>query len=405
MKVLQINTTVNSGSHGRIAEEIGISLIAEGHNSYIAAAYTGRPSRSRVIKIGHDLDRKLHGLKTRLFDRHGFGSKTSTRKLVRQVKNIDPDIIHLHNIHGYYLHIEVLFDYLKSAKKPVVWTFHDCWPFTGHCSHFDAVNCYKWKTECYSCPNKSGYPRSVLFDNSRVNYRDKKQLFTGVSDMVLVSPSQWLAGHLNESFLKDYEIKVINNGIDTENFKPVRSDTLIEKYRINGKYILGVASTWTKRKGLDDFIRLRAMLEPEIGIVLVGLNRNQAGKLPDGIISITRTENISELAALYSGAEVFVNPTYVDNFPTTNIEALACGTPVVTYNTGGSPEAIDENIGTVVEKGDTEGLGKAVETILKNGKEHYSSACRDRAVKLYNKNDRYGEYISLYQSMLERNNA
>jgi len=405
MKVLQINTTVNSGSHGRIAEEIGLSLIAAGHESYIAAAYTPRPSQSRVIKIGHDFNRRLHGLKTRLFDRHGFGSKTPTRKLINQIKHIDPDIIHLHNIHGYYLHIGVLFEYLKSSNKPVVWTFHDCWPFTGHCSYFDAVNCFKWKTGCYSCPNKAGYPKSILIDNSRINYRDKKHLFTGVSDMVLVSPSQWLAGHLRESFLKEYEIKVINNGIDTENFKPIISDMLIEKYKISGKYILGVASTWTKRKGLDDFISLRARLEPEIGIVLVGLNQNQARKLPDGIISISRTENINELSALYSGAEVFVNPTYVDNFPSTNIEALACGTPVITYNTGGSPEAIDENAGIVVDKGDTEGLGKAVETMLKNGKEHYSSACRDRAVKLYNKNDRYGDYISLYQSLLERDKA
>jgi glycosyltransferase involved in cell wall biosynthesis len=405
MKILQINTTVNSGSHGRIAEEIGLSLIAAGHESYIAAAYTVRPSRSQVIRIGCDFDRKLHGLKTRLFDRHGFGSGASTRKLVNQIKNIDPDIIHLHNIHGYYLHVGVLFNYLKATNKPVVWTFHDCWPFTGHCSYFDAVNCYKWKTECYRCPNKSGYPKSLLIDNSLINYRDKRQIFTGISNMVLVSPSQWLAGHLRESYLKDYEIRVINNGIDTKNFKPVRSDTLRERYKIKGRYILGVASTWTRRKGLDDFIRLRAMLEPEIGIVLVGLNRNQAGRLPEGIISISRTENIDELAALYSGAEVFVNPTYVDNFPTTNIEALACGTPVITYNTGGSPEALDENTGILVEKGDIRGLDKAVKTILKNEKEQYSDACRGRAVKLYNKNDKYKDYISLYQSLLDKNKA
>ena len=400
MKLLQINTTVNSGSHGRIAEEIGFHLTAAGHESYIAAAYTGRPSRSQVIKIGHDLDRRLHGLKTRLFDRHGSGSKSPTRKLIYQIKDIDPDIIHLHNIHGYYLHIGVLFEYLKSSKKPVVWTFHDCWPFTGHCSYFDAVNCYKWRTGCYSCPNKAGYPKSILIDNSRINYRDKKHLFTGVSYMVLVSPSQWLAGHLRESFLKDYEIKVINNGIDTENFKPIISDTLIEKYKISGKYILGVASTWTKRKGLDDFIRLRAMLEPEIGIVLVGLNRNQAGKLPDGIISITRTENINELAALYSGAEVFVNPTYVDNFPTTNIEALSCGTPVITYDTGGSPEAVDERTGFVIPKGDIDGLKESINQIINAEQDEYVTPCRQRAASLYDSQYMAKQYLSLYQSLI-----
>jgi len=401
MKILQINTTVNSGSHGRITEEIGLSLIEAGHESYIAAAYTVRPSRGRVIRIGCDFDRKLHGLKTRLFDRHGFGSKASTHKLVNRIKDIDPDIIHLHNIHGYYLHIGVLFKYLKRANKPVVWTFHDCWPFTGHCSHFDAVNCYKWKTECYRCPNKSGYPKSLLIDNSRINYRDKRQILTGISNMVLVSPSQWLAGHLHESFLRDYEIKVINNGIDTEKFKPVRSDTLREKYKIKGRYILGVASTWTRRKGLDDFIRLRAMLEPEIGIALVGLNRNQTGRLPDGIIPISRTENIDELAALYSGAEVFVNPTYVDNFPTTNIEALACGTPVLTYNTGGSPEAVDERTGFVIPKGDIKGLEESINKIINAEQDKYFIPCRQRAASFYDSQYMAKQYLSLYQSLIE----
>ncbi len=402
MRVLQINTTVNSGSHGRIAEQIGLALIEAGHESYIAAAYTARPSRSQIIKTGFDLDRKLHGLQTRIFDRHGFGSGASTRKLINHIKDIDPDIIHLHNIHGYYLNIRYLFDYLGLANKPVVWTFHDCWPFTGHCSYFDAVNCFKWKTGCYSCPNKHGYPRSYFFDNSRKNYRDKKELFTSVPCVMLVAPSQWMARHLGNSFLKDNEIMVIHNGIDIDNFKPANSDFLKEKYKIKGKYILGVANIWDKRKGLDDLIKLSSMIQSELQIVLVGLNRNQAGMLPDGIKSISRTENIDELAAIYSGAHAFVNPTYVDNFPTTNIEALACGTPVITYNTGGSPEAIDENTGIAVNRGDIGGLISAVKEVLENGKNHYTHACRERAVRLYDKNDRFADYISLYRNLVKR---
>lgn len=401
MRVLQINTTVNSGSHGRIAEEIGLSLIASGHESYIAASYTGRPSKSQVIKIGSEFDRFLHGLKTRLFDRHGFGSRLATRALIKKIKEIDPDIIHLHNLHGYYLHIGVLFRYLKSAGKPIVWTLHDCWPFTGHCSYFDKVNCFKWKTGCYCCPNRSGYPASLLIDNSRINYRDKKQLFTGISNMVLVSPSQWLAGHISESYLKDYEIKVINNGIDIEKFKPFVSNTLREKYRIKGKYILGVASIWVKRKGLEDFIKLRSMLGPETLIVLVGVQRKQAKSLPEGIIPVLRTENINELAGLYSGAEVFVNPTYVDNFPTTNLEALACGTPVVTYKTGGSPETIDNKTGIVVEKGDIKGVADSIRMILNNGKKFYSDNCRSRAEKYYDRKIMCDKYLTLYEDLIQ----
>lgn len=400
MTILQINTTINSGSHGRIAEEIGLTLIASGHASYISAAYTGRSSRSKIITIGCDLDRKLHGLKTRVLDRHGFGSKASTRNLVSQIMEVAPDIVHLHNIHGYYLHIRYLFDYLKVVNKPIVWTFHDCWPFTGHCCYFDTVNCIKWKTGCYSCPNKHGYPKSYFIDNSRINYREKKQLFSGLSKIVLVSPSQWLAAHLRESYLKGYKIKVINNGIDTKSFKPVSSSALREKYKLNSKYILGVASIWTRRKGLDDFIRLRALLDPEIGIVLVGLNRNQARGLPKGITSISRTENIDELAALYSGAEVFVNPTYVDNFPTTNIEALACGTPVVTYDTGGSPEAVDEETGIVISKGDIKSLVGSINTIINAERDKFLIPCRQRAESLYDSQFMAKQYLSLYQSLI-----
>ncbi|NMC40767.1 MAG: glycosyltransferase, partial [Bacteroidales bacterium] len=358
MKILQINTTVNSGSHGRIADEIGLSLIDAGHESYVAAAFTGRPSRSQVIKIGCKTDRYLHALKTRLFDRHGFGSEIPTRALVEKIKKINPDIIHLHNLHGYYIHIGVLFQYLKSAGKPVVWTLHDCWPFTGHCSHFDRVNCFKWQSECNICPNKRGYPASWWLDNSRRNFYEKKRLFSGLNKMIIVTPSLWLADHVIKSFLNDYEVRIIHNGVDLNVFRPDDASLAVKKYNLSYNYILGVSNVWTESKGLRDFIQLRKLLNSEIQVVLVGLNEKKIKNLPAGITGIYRTENVNKLAELYSGAMVFVNPTYVDNFPAVNIEALACGTPVVTYKTGGSPEATDSETGFAVEKGDVGGLAR-----------------------------------------------
>jgi len=400
MKIFQINISVNSGSHGRIAEEIGKTVIKEGHVSYIAAAHITNTSHSDTIQIGHELDRKFHGLKTRLFDRHGFGSKLSTIKLIKKIRKINPDIIHLHNIHGYYLHVGVLFKYLKEVNKAVVWTFHDCWPFTGHCSYFDRYNCYKWETECYNCPNKKGYPSSWLIDNSRRNYRQKKMLFTGLAKMVLVAPCRWMENHLKNSFLNEYEIRIIYNGVDISIFKPANDSRVKEKYNIKKKYILGVASKWTARKGLEDFKELRKILPSEFEIVLVGLSASQIKNLPSGIIGITRTENTETLSELYSGAEVFVNPTYVDNFPTINIEAMACGTPVITYKTGGSPEAIDEKTGMVVEKGNTEMLARSLMRMINNGKEFYSGNCRNRAVNNFSSEKMGLQYLKLYNDLI-----
>ena len=400
MKILQINTTVNSGSTGRIAEDIGQTVIAAGHQSYIAATKTNRPSQSEVIYIGTVLDRNLHGLKTRLFDRHGFGSALATLRLIKKINTIDPDIIHLHNIHGYYINVKILFDYLKAVQKPVIWTLHDCWSFTGHCSHFEGVNCYKWKNECHYCSNQKGYPASWFLDNSRKNFNDKKRIFNGLKHLYIVTPSHWLANHVKSSFLKGYPVQVIHNGVDLNTFKPVEEDKILKKYGIpNKKIILGVANTWKKRKALNDLIQLSSLNSGDKQIVLVGLTKNQIKKLPENIIGIPHTENAKELAAFYSAVSVFVNPTRVDNFPTTNIEALACGTPVVTYNTGGSPEAIDEDTGIVVEKGDLNGLVTAIQEIISKGKEHYQPICRARAKKYYNKDERYVDYLNIYNNL------
>lgn len=403
MKILQINTTVNSGSTGRIAEDIGNVLIANGHESYIAFGRGSRPSTSHLIKIGNSFDIYNHVLQTRLFDRHGLGSKHATLQLINKIEHIKPDVIGLQNIHGYYLNYIVLFKFLRKMEIPVVWTLHDAWSFTGHCTFYDSVNCLKWLAKCYQCPKSNFYPESWFFDRSTQNFIDKKTAFCSLSNLTLITPSAWLAKQVKLSFLNSYPVNIIHNGIDLASFKPFTKDE-IRSFRDRmklppGQVLLGVASIWDKRKGLDDFIELSKIYGGIYVLVLIGLSKNQIKELPSNIIGIERTESIRELALWYNLANVFINPTYQDNFPTTNIEALACGTPVITYNTGGSPEAIDAQTGIVVEKGDISGLYAAIRKILINGKAHYTAACRARAESLFNKDERYTDYLRLYEDM------
>jgi len=399
--LLQINSVVNFGSTGRITEEIGQTAIGAGWKSYIAYGRNDRPSQSELIKIGNDWDIKMHGFQTRLFDRHGLGSRSATKELVGKIKEISPDIIHLHNIHGYYINIEILFNYLRKTNIPVVWTFHDCWPITGHCSHFTFVGCEKWKKKCFDCPQKTSYPASWIVDRSEKNYNLKKKLFTSLPNLTLVPVSKWLSGILKESYLQHYPLHVIHNGINTEVFKPSSDKVFRIKYRLENKFILlGVATSWGSKKGLYDFIELSKHLNSDYQIVLVGLTKKQIEQLPDNILGIERTESVKELAEIYSASDVFVNPTYEDSFPTTNLESLACGTPVITYKTGGSPEAIDELTGIVVEQGNISKLNDAINKVKDKGKQSYSETCINRAHRLYKKEDRYQEYIELYGSLL-----
>lgn len=401
MKLLQINSVLNSGSTGRITEEIGRTAVEAGHESFVGYSKMGPAGTiSTGIKIGSEPDRYLHGLKTRLLDLHGFGSEKATKQFVSVINEIDPDIIGLHNLHGYYLNIEVLFNYLKKMQKPVVWTFHDCWPFTGHCTYFDSVGCEKWIDGCHNCPKKKMYPASYGLDNSKWNYAKKRELFNGLEQLTIVTPSRWLAELTRKSFLKDYPVQVIHNGIDTELFSPGRGRVPGALDENDRKIVLGVASTWDARKGLDEFIKLQNVLDDEFRIVLVGLNKKQLRGLPAGITGIARTENAEQLAALYSAANVFVNPTWQDNFPTTNIEALACGTPVITYNTGGSPEAIDDETGAVVDQGDINGLKKSILKISKKEKSYYQQKCRQRALNFFNKEDRFRDYLNIYEKII-----
>lgn len=403
MKVLQINSVINYGSTGRIAEEIGVKAMNSGWESYIAYGRNDRPSKSHKIKIGSDWDIKWHGVETRILDRHGYASKSATRRLVEQVQIINPNIIHLHNIHGYYLNIEILFNYLKSTKIPVVWTLHDCWPMTGHCTHFSFIGCSKWKTHCEKCPQKKEYPSSFWVDNSYNNFEIKKKLFTSTENLTIILVSNWLADIVKESFLNKYPSKVIHNGIDLDTFKPMNTDKIKLKYNLKNTFILlGVANIWDRRKGLQDFIELQKFLKEDETIVLVGLTNKQIDSLPDNIIGIARTENVKELAELYSIANVYINLTWEDNYPTTSLEAISCGTPIITYNTGGSSEAVTPETGFVVKQGSFDEVRKAIDIIKKNGNSFYTNACRKKAINMFNKDDRYTEYIQLYEELLTK---
>ena len=398
MRVLQITAFSGWGCTGRIALGIHKALENQGHESAIAWGRTDTtPDTIHTIKIGNSLDQKIHGLFTRITDKCGFASTRVTKEFIEEIDKYKPDLIQMHILHGYYINLEVLFNYIHEKNIPVVWTFHDCWAFTGHCPYFDYVQCEKWKTGCHHCEQKAHHPTSWLMDNSRWNWEKKKELFTK-QNMTIVTPSEWLAGLVRQSFLKDCNVYVINNGIDLNSFKPTTGD-LIKKIGLeNKKIVLGVSSTWVKSKGLDDFSALANILPKEYQIVLVGLSKKQVSALPSNIVGVERTDSVKELAELYTAAAVFVNPTYEDNYPTTNLEAIACGTPVVTYRTGGSTEVVEKSgNGEIVNQGDIDGLKKAIIKL------------KDRTFvdvdlhKLCSQEYAFEQYVSLYDHILEGN--
>ncbi len=401
MRIVQINGSYKMGSTGKIMSDLNDVILANGHEGYMVCAYSSvkdLPNLYVMEKLNHELAVRKNIFMSRVTGTMGYRQRIATKKMVEWISEKKPDIVHLHNIHGDWLNIHVLFDYLKSSNVKVVWTLHDCWSFTGRCSYFEQINCSKWVDGCTKCTNNKVYPISYFFDWTKQMWKDKKDLFTGLKKLTIVTPSQWLADYAKKSYLSDYEVKVIHNGIDMNVFCPQKKRSAYLNDCADKKIILGCASSWTERKGLFDFYKLNEMLDhKEYQIVLVGLNSRQLSEAPSDIIAIGRTNNAIELAELYSCADVFVNPTYQDNFPTTNLEALACGTPVITYRTGGSVESVDDAVGAVVEQGDVAALLEAIKSIEKNDK--MSIRCATTAQNRFNKNDKFKDYVNVYESM------
>lgn len=390
MKIVQLNVTCGSGSTGKICLAVSKILNEKEIENYILYS-EGESSYENAIKYTGNFQIKLEALKSKVFGEYGFNSKAITKKLINELEKIKPDIVHLHNLHGHGCNLQMLFDYFKKEKTKLYWTFHDCWAFTGYCPHFDMIGCDKWKTQCEKCPQKNAY--SFFFDKSDKLYHKKKELFSGL-DLTIITPSQWLADLVKKSFLKKYKVMVINNGIDLSSFKPSESD-FRQRYNIEDKLIvLGVAFNWDERKGIDVFSYLACTLPSDFQIVLVGTKQEDRKSLPKNIIAVNKTESQKELAQIYTAADVFVNATREDTFPTVNIEALACGTPVITFDTGGSGEIIDESCGIKVEKNDAQSLLNAIMS-LKSGEFFSKENCIKRA-KNYDMNDKFKEYVKSY---------
>jgi putative colanic acid biosynthesis glycosyltransferase len=417
----EITIEANTGSTGRASEALCDALASEGWNCIIAYGRTNHQSKHKTYKIGHRLDQLWHGAISRLFDAHGLGSRLATRRLIKFIKASQPSVIHLRNIHGYYLHYPTLFDYLATVKIPVLWTLHDAWSFTGHCSHFAAVGCDKWKTGCGGCPQVQEYPKSIVLDRSSQNYALKKQYFTQVPTLQLICVSHWLTDKVKQSFFGDKApIHTIVNGVNTEIFKPLHDPKAIEairqKYGITApKVILAVARPWSRKKGFYDILQLSELLAQsqaasEVQVVMVGINNREKRYLPKNVVGIHRTENLSDLCALYNLADVYLNASVEESFGLTTVESLACGTPVIGYDNTGTREILSgiQGLDTpdlLSHTGNVQALFENVSGLLRmekirNLQDSQSAVVfREHILVNYNKNRQLNEYLGLINSV------
>lgn len=401
MKIAQINM-VSYGSTGKIMLQIAETAREMGHTAktYATVPYDRYENFEKLSAPGHSYwgsraENRTHYYLGRLLGRNGCFSYSGTRKLIADLKAFAPDVVHLHNLHKFCIHLPSLFAYLKQSKVKVIWTLHDCWPFTGQCAHFVMANCDKWKSGCHNCPQLSVYPRSDI-DNTKWMYEKKKAWFTGLQDMTIVVCSAWLEKLVKQSFLKQYPVVRIPNGIDLSVFQPTPGD-FRKKYHLEDKTILlGVSFGWGKRKGLDVFSRLAERLPDNYRIVLVGVTEEDRKQIPERILAIGKTDNVQDLAEIYTAADLFVNPTREDTFPTVNMEALACGTPVLTFQTGGSPEIGDATCSSVVPCEDVEALEQEILRICTE-KPYSQEACLRRA-KEFDRKKTFENYVKLYET-------
>lgn len=398
MKVLIINSVCGIRSTGRICTDLAEVLESNGHECKIAYGRETVPEKYRkyAVRIGSDLGVKIDGIKSRIFDNAGFNSTRATKKFIKWVKEYNPDLIHLHNLHGYYINVEVLFKFLKEFGKPVVWTLHDCWAFTGHCSYYTAANCYKWQTMCDKCHRKHTYPQSILLNRAKRNFIKKRELFTSLDKLTFITPSTWLAEEARKSYLKKYDIHPIPNGIDLEAFCPTESD-FREKHGLqNKKIVLGVATAWGKRKGSKRFAELSQVLGEEYKVVLVGMTAEQAKEMPPEALVLPRTNSISELAEIYTAADIFLNLGEMETMGLTTVEAMACGTPVATSNLTAVPEVVTSMGGIILSDLETDTIVEGIKTVLaKDFPETRQNA------QNYEKNAQYNKYLALYNTFIK----
>lgn len=376
MKVLFVNSVCDYGSTGKIVRDLANGLKKEGHEVLICYGRHQAKEDTDTFYIGDKLTTYSHVFMTRVFNRHGLHSNSATQKLIEKIETFNPDVIHLHNLHGYYLNVEMLFEALKTFKGKIYWTFHDCWPISGSSAYFDYHGCKTWDEGCVECNSTRDYPEALVFKRQKKNFLWKKKAFSGLDNLTLVTPSYWLKELLAKSFLAQYPCEVIHNGINTNLFKPTYDAELTKKYE-NKLVLLGVASIWEQRKGLNDFIKLSTMISDNYKIVLIGLTEEQKKSLPTAIDGVLRTDSAEQLAAYYTLSHRFINPTYEDNYPTTNIEALCCHTPVIAYDTGGNKEVSIKPFMTIVPQGDLEAIVHELNSNKNISFDHFDSQSHD----------------------------
>lgn len=395
MKVFIINS-FPVYSTGKIVQDLYKTLLENGHEAMVAyGRLKFNDINIKSYKIGSELGVRVHGILARLTDGEGRFSIISTKKLIKKIKEYDPDVIHLHNIHGYYLNYKILFDYLKTSGKRIVWTLHDCWAFTGHCAHFSSVGCGKWLNQCHNCPQVHTYPTSLFLDNSKSNYQRKKEAFTNIPNMTIVTVSNWLGDLAKRSFLGEYNIVTVHNGIDLDTFKPTQSD-FRKRYGLeNKKVILTVSTSWNdERKGLKDVLMLADLLDDNYKVIIVGLTEKEKQKISSKIFRITRTTNMKELVEIYSAADMFFNASVEETFGLPTVEAMACGTPVIVYNATAVPEVVAKECGFVVEKHDID----AVKMLIDKCSE-FDRGAIVRATECFSKENMMNNYMALYKKI------
>ncbi len=403
MRVLQINAVYNTGSTGRATAELHKALAENGIDSYVAYSKTNNADGKNLYRIGSALDVKLHGLLSRLSGKQAYFSRFATKRLIDYMDEIKPDVVHFGNLHGNYINLPMLMKYLSKKGISVVITFHDFWFITGKCVHFTSSGCDKWQTHCENCPNlQSGNP-TWFFDRTKTLFSDKQKMFLSLKKLSFVGVSEWVTDQLRKSPLsQNADTVTIYNWIDFEKFYPRQTDNMRKKLGLKDKFtVVGVSSVWQESKGFDSFIKLAREM-PEITVVLVGKIEGNPS-LPENIKAVGQTENVGQLAEIYSAADAFVTFSLEETFGLVSAEALSCGTPVICYDSTANREIVGEGCGYVCEKRNFAQVVEALNEVKCKGKNFYSDKCVEFAHENFDKEKNINKYIELYKKSVNGN--